>query len=635
MSTESTGKVSPKELEAGNSNIREGPDEQGTVPTEKPAANWRDAEVHEIPENNLWLVFPGLMLAVFLAALDQTIVGTALPTIVRDLGSSSGYAWVGSAYLLAASVCAPLWGVLSDLTGRKPLIYFAIVCFMVGSGLCGAAKSMLWLILSRALQGIGGGAIIQLVQITIADIVSMQERGKYTGLIGATWGVASVIGPLMGGALTEKVSWRWAFYINLPSGGVAAGLLFFLNLNPVQHKTLKQHIADFDFVGLFLIMGAVVCLLVGLQNSETSWSSASTIAPLVVALVLFAFGIVNEFYTKRRPIIPPRTLKTRTTIALVISVFLHGFAFMAGSYYLPIYFQSRGASALGSGILLIPYSLMSSFFAIISGQVIARTGSWRPTLWFGWGVMVLGFGLMIMLDGSSSRVKEVFVQLVAAIGVGCLFVTPMLAIQSAMPLKDMAVATATLGLMRQIGSTVGISAGSAIYLSILRKKLNHLQGYAGANVPNSELINDLAALKSITPESLKAQVIDAYCTSVSAIWIVTTPLVFIGFLIAELSILCEPVLVVRPYSLKRPTARVAGKHGKPEGQADAAVLGAGGGATVAAEQESEKVAPGEVDGVASPDGIEAAAEISAGSTGDSPSGTAIEHDATEDGNKKA
>ncbi|KAG8869423.1 hypothetical protein FRB98_002568 [Tulasnella sp. 332] len=565
MSTESTGKVSPKELEAGNSNIREGPNEQGTVPTEKPAANWRDAEVHEIPEKQ-------------------------------------------------------------DLTGRKPLIYFAIVCFMVGSGLCGAAKSMLWLILSRALQGIGGGAIIQLVQITIADIVSMQERGKYTGLIGATWGVASVIGPLMGGALTEKVSWRWAFYINLPSGGVAAGLLFFLNLNPVQHKTLKQHIADFDFVGLFLIMGAVVCLLVGLQNSETSWSSASTIAPLVVALVLFAFGIVNEFYTKRRPIIPPRTLKTRTTIALVISVFLHGFAFMAGSYYLPIYFQSRGASALGSGILLIPYSLMSSFFAIISGQVIARTGSWRPTLWFGWGVMVLGFGLMIMLDGSSSRVKEVFVQLVAAIGVGCLFVTPMLAIQSAMPLKDMAVATATLGLMRQIGSTVGISAGSAIYLSILRKKLNHIQGYAGANVPNSELINDLAALKSITPESLKAQVIDAYCTSVSAIWIVTTPLVFIGFLI---------VLVVRPYSLKRPTARVAGKHGKPEGQADAAVLGAGGGATVAAEQESEKVAPGEVDGVASPDGIEAAAEISAGSTGDSPSGTAIEHDATEDGNKKA
>lgn len=231
-------------------------------------------ETQVILKNNLGVVFTALCLTVFLAAMDQTIVATALPTIVREIGTSttsaSSYSYVGTAYLLAAACLSPLYGKLSDIVGRKPVFYASILTFLLGSALCGAAQSLTWLAVCRGIQGIGGGGILQLTQIVISDIVPLASRGKYSGIIGAVWGVSSILGPLIGGAITTRASWRYIFFINLPSGGIALVLIYFnLNLTTPRKTTFATFLKTFDFSGLFIFVCAIIFLIVGIANGET------------------------------------------------------------------------------------------------------------------------------------------------------------------------------------------------------------------------------------------------------------------------------------------------------------------------------------------------------------------------------
>ncbi|WBW73192.1 transmembrane transporter [Schizosaccharomyces osmophilus] len=480
-----------------------------------------------LPSNRLYIVIPGLMLCIFLAALDQTIITTAIPTIEKSFDDSSSYSWIGTAYSLAETAVLPLAGIMSEVVGRKAVLYSSTVIFLLGSALCGAAKSMIWLILCRAVQGIGGGGIMSLVTIVIADITPLQTRSYYTGCFGATWGIASVMGPLMGGAISQKTTWRWIFFINLPTGGIAlTTLIFFLNLIPKPRTSFSQFMKTFDFLGIITITVGVVLFLLGLSLGSTAgvWTHANILCYLIIGILCLVVFAVNETYTKRVKIMPPAAFKTLSLTSIMVTSFLHYYIMSTITYYIPVYLQDvKGDGPLMSGVHTLSFAVVSSVTSAISGFSIGKLRNYTYFMIGGWIILLAGAGSMIAIyhETDISRVMG-FIAL-TAIGVGNLFQPNLIALQASVPPATMATSCSAFMLLRNMGSSIGIAIGAVIYdqrLSTLLQGMSY-----DKNISFSQI-------QEITDASERNRILDALANAIRMIWIVNVPFAALGAILS-------------------------------------------------------------------------------------------------------
>ncbi|KAI8940160.1 hypothetical protein NX059_003869 [Plenodomus lindquistii] len=397
-----------------------------------------EEDIPERSELKIALIMFSLCVAVLLVALDITIVTTALPTISEEFNSASGYTWVGSAYLIAQSAATPIWGKVSDIFGRKPILLVTNAIFFVGSLIAGLSVNIDMLIAARVIQGIGGGGLITLVNIAISDLFSVRDRGAYFGMVGGVWALASSLGPVVGGLFTQKVSWRWCFYINLPFDGVAF-LIILLLLDIKTPKTpLGQGLKAVDWLGSLAMVGGVIMFLLGLEFGGIShpWKSATVLCLLIFGVVVIGIFFLIEWRVAPYPLMPLDLFSKRSNLAALGTCFLHAFVFIPGNYFLPLYFQAvLGATPILSGVYLLPQALSLSFMSAFTGVFIKKTGQYLPMIWFGMFFMTLGFGLFIDFDVNSSWAKIIIYQIIAGVGVGPNFQSPLIALQSLVPVS--------------------------------------------------------------------------------------------------------------------------------------------------------------------------------------------------------
>ncbi|MGW0780830.1 DHA2 family efflux MFS transporter permease subunit [Streptomyces sp. NPDC002913] len=471
-----------------------------------------------------------LLLGMLLAALDQTIVSTALPTIVSELGGLDHLSWVVTAYMLAATAATPLWGKLGDQYGRKKLFQTAIVIFLIGSALCGMAQNMPQLIGFRALQGLGGGGLMVLSMAIVGDIVTPRERGKYQGLFGAVFGVTSVLGPLLGGFFTEHLSWRWVFYINLPIGVVAL-----LVIAAALHIPVRRTKHTIDYLGTFLIASVATCLVLvaSLGGTTWAWSSVQIIALAVLAVVLLVAFVAAE-RRAAEPVLPLKLFRMRTFSLVAVISFVIGFAMFGAMTYLPTFLQVvHGISPTMSGVHMLPMVLGMLITSTGSGQLVSRTGRWKVFPIAGTALTVVGLLLLHTLSENSSTWTMSLCFFVFGAGLGLVMQVLVLIVQNSVGYEDLGVATSGATFFRSIGASFGVAVFGTIFTNRLSGKLE--DALSGRSLPPGVDADALAADPRAIgelPADLRPSVLGAYSTSITDVFLYAAPVVLVAFVFA-------------------------------------------------------------------------------------------------------
>ncbi|KAI0400704.1 multidrug resistance protein Fnx1 [Xylaria palmicola] len=496
---------------------------------QKPHYGWR-----------FWTILGSLAITSVLSALDISVISTALPSIIHDLGASPAYPWVGNVYFLTSTAFQPIYGQTANIFGRRSLTLIATLLFAVGSAVSGSAKNLNTLIGGRTIQGIGGGGINVLVELIVCDLVPLRDRSKFIGVIFIAFAVAVSIGPVVGGAITQRSTWRWIFYLNLPIAGVSLVLLFFFLRVKYTKDSAKNLFRRVDFVGNALLIASVVAILLALTYGgvEWPWSSTRALVPLILGLAgLAGFLVLESSKLIPEPTMPMRMFSNRTSLGAFGLTFLHGILTYWITYYLPVYFQSvLEKTPTDSGVGLLPSAIGTLPFAMAAGTALSKYGHYRPWHFIGFALCALGYGLLTRLDSNTAVGYWVGIQILVAAGLGVLFTTTLPAIQAPLPEADTAVTTATWGFLRSFGGIWGVAIPSAVFNS----RVNNLLGRVSDPTLRATLANggaySLASkefLQSFNSDpELKAAIVGIYVDSLKLSWQVAIGFSLLGFIVA-------------------------------------------------------------------------------------------------------